>query len=97
MEKKLRTKRLPRKYRKQSSYKIYISNGEFKHTNNKVIINLYMFNRQRNIYLTIIKKIRAKLINILKRNQKIFLYRWKDIERFTFYFYLKSKKISLFR
>ena len=61
IEKRLRTKRLPIKYRKLSSNKIYISNGEFKHTNNKVIINLYLFNRQRNIYLRNLKRIKRRL------------------------------------
>ena len=50
IEKKLRTKRLSARFRKLSSNNIYISNGEFKHTNNKVIINLYIFNRQNKNY-----------------------------------------------
>ena len=95
VENRLRTKRLPKKYRKQSSNKIYISNGEFKHTNNKVIINLYLFNRQKNIYLRIIKRIRKRLKRLLKKNNKIFLLRWRDIERFTLYFFIKRNKVSL--
>lgn len=94
-ETRLRTKRMPKKYRKQSSNKVYISNGEFKHTNNKVIINLYLFNRQRNIYLTLLNNCRINLSNLLNKNKKIFLSRWKDIENFGFYFYLKRNKISL--
>lgn len=46
LERKIRTSRLLGRLRKLSSHKIYISNGEFKHTNNKVIITLYLFNRQ---------------------------------------------------
>lgn len=46
LERKIRTNRLLGRLRKLSSHKIYISNGEFKHTNNKVIITLYLFNRQ---------------------------------------------------
>jgi hypothetical protein len=47
LERKIRSNRLLRRLRKLSSNKIYVSNGEFKHTNNKVIITLYLFNRQR--------------------------------------------------
>jgi hypothetical protein len=39
-----------------SSNKIYISNGEFKHTNHKVIITLYLFNRQKYNYIIAIRK-----------------------------------------
>ena len=46
LERKIRSSRLLRRLRKLSSNKIYVSNGEFKHTNNKVVITLYIFNRQ---------------------------------------------------
>lgn len=72
VERKLRTKRLSVKFRRLSSNKIYISNGEFKHTNNKVIINLYLFNRQRDNYSLAINKIKNKLIFCLKHSQEIF-------------------------
>jgi hypothetical protein len=55
LERKIRSNRLLRRLRKLSSNKIYVSNGEFKHTNNKVIITLYLFNRQK---FNIDKKIR---------------------------------------
>jgi hypothetical protein len=42
--------------RKLSSNKIFISNGEFKHTNNKVTITLYIYNKQKNNYLLKLKK-----------------------------------------
>ena len=35
IERKMRTKRLLLRFRRLSSNKIYVSNGEFKHTNNK--------------------------------------------------------------
>ena len=47
LERKIRSSRLLRRLRKLSSNKIYVSNGEFKHTNNKVVITLYLFNRQK--------------------------------------------------
>jgi hypothetical protein len=47
LERKIRSSRLLLRLRRLSSHKIYVSNGEFKHTNNKVIITLYLFNRQK--------------------------------------------------
>src|SRR6202012_4015395 len=46
LERKIRRKRLLLRLRRLSSNKIYVSNGEFKHTNNKIIITLYLYNRQ---------------------------------------------------
>lgn len=56
VEIKMRTKRLLLRLRRLSSNKYYISNGGFKHTNNKVLINLYVFNRQKTNYLLALKK-----------------------------------------
>ena len=56
LELKMRTKRLLLRLRRLSSNKYYISNGGFKHTNNKVYINLYVFNRQKKNYLSTLKK-----------------------------------------
>jgi hypothetical protein len=36
--------------------KIFLSNGEFKHTNNKVIVSFYVYNKQKNNYLIKLKK-----------------------------------------
>lgn len=76
IERKLRKSRLLRRLRKLSSNKIYISNGEFKHTNNKVLINLYIYNRQRSNY---IKKIQKGCIlawwNIINISKKLALIR----------------------
>ena len=55
IEIKIRTLKMLNRSRKFSSNKIYLSNGEFKHTNNKVIITLYLFNRQKNNYLLKLK------------------------------------------
>lgn len=74
LERKLRRKKLLQRLRRLSSNKIYVSNGEFKHTNNKVIITLYLLNRQRhNYYLKLRKRyvlafirLKTKLKNRLK-------------------------------
>ena len=54
----MRTKRLLLRLRRLSLNKIFVSNGEFKHTNNKVTITLYIFNRQKRGYLNRMKKLR---------------------------------------
>ena len=56
IERKMRTKRLLTRFRRLSSNKVYLSSGEFKHTNNHVLITLYIFNRQKNNYLLALKK-----------------------------------------
>jgi hypothetical protein len=65
----MRTKRLLLRLRRLSSNKVYLSNGEFKHTNNKVSINLYVFNRQKYNYLSRLKNIYIN--NFLKETTKI--------------------------
>lgn len=64
LESKLRKKRLRHRLRKLSINKVFISDGEFKHTNDKVIITLYLFNRQKYNYLLKIKK---KYIRLFKK------------------------------
>ena len=61
IEKKMRTKRLRLRKRKLSLNRIYLSKAEFKHSNNNVLINIYLFNRQKHSYL-------LKLKNIYLRN-----------------------------
>lgn len=66
LERKLKRKKLLRRLRKLSSNKIYFSNGEFKHNNNNVLINIYIYNRQKHNYLF---KLKNKYLNkFLKKN-----------------------------
>ena len=65
IEDKIRIQRIKLKFKRLSSNKIYISNGEFKHTNNKVIINLYLFNREKKNYTIAIKNQKKSLIDNL--------------------------------
>lgn len=65
LEKKIRTKRLLLRLRRLSSNRIYLSNGEFKHKNNSVLINIYIFNRQKYNYLFKLKNIFIK--NFMKK------------------------------
>lgn len=71
LEKKIRTKRLLFRLKRLTSHKIYLSKGEFSHTNNKVLVNLYLFNRQKHNYISKIKNIFLKnLCASEKYNQK---------------------------
>lgn len=56
IEHKLRKKVLYNRFRKLSTNKIFISKGEFKHTNNKVYITIFIYNRQKNNLLLKLKK-----------------------------------------
>ena len=47
LEKKLRRERIRRRSVKLSTNKIFLSDGEFKHTNDKVNITLYVYNKQK--------------------------------------------------
>lgn len=64
LERKMRKIKLMRRLKRLSSHKIYVSNGEFKHTNNKVLITLYLFNRQQHNYRLKIKKISKTIWNL---------------------------------
>ena len=65
IERKIRRKKIYNRRRKLSVNRIFISKGEFKHTNNKVIITLYIYNKQKNNYLLKLKK---RYINKFLRN-----------------------------
>jgi hypothetical protein len=73
LESKLRKKKLSNRLIKLSINKIFISDGEFKYTNDKVNITIYVFNRQKYNYLLKIKK---KYIRLFKKKnflKKLFL------------------------
>jgi len=81
LERKIRSSRLLRRLRKLSSNKIYVSNGEFKHTNNKVVITLYLFNRQKiNLDKKITKGFYKTWSNQDILNRRWFLLQAKAIE-----------------
>lgn len=66
LENKLRKERLRNKFRKLSTNKIFLSNGEFKHTNDKVSITLYIYNRQKYNYLY---KLKNKYISLFSKTR----------------------------
>ena len=56
IEFKLKKNILRNKQRKLSTNKIFVGNSEFKHTNDKVSVTLYVYNRQKLNYLLSLKK-----------------------------------------
>ncbi len=56
IESELRKERLRHRSMKLSTNKIFVSDSEFKHTNDKVNITLYVYNRQKLNYLLKLKK-----------------------------------------
>jgi hypothetical protein len=82
LEKKNKSKKriFPIKLRKTSKHKIFISNGEFKHTNDSVSITIYFYNRQLSNYLYKISKRYNKFLkkNIFKK--KLLLIRKKGLK-----------------
>lgn len=97
LEKLLRSKRLLLRLRRLSSNRIYLSRGEFKHTNNTALISIYIFNRQKHNYLSKLKniylkkfltkkKINANLIKTLKSIYEKGLYCLREINKDKYLF-----------
>src|ERR1700759_1936421 len=92
-----KTKKFYNRHRKLSTNRIFLSKGEFKHTNNKVIITLYIYNKQKNNYLLKLKKryINKFLINILSFKKNKPLSSRKNILSNKLILLKKLKKISI--
>ncbi|CAG8276601.1 unnamed protein product, partial [Penicillium salamii] len=71
IESLIRKERLRRRFRKISTNKIFISDGEFKHSNDKVNITLYVYNKQKLNYLLKLKKRFIRLFNKPKFARKL--------------------------
>lgn len=67
IEKKVRRKKILLRLKRLSLNKIFISNGEFKHTNNKVITTIYLYNRQNHDYVLKLKKQYLKTFKYFSR------------------------------
>src|SRR3978361_2056557 len=95
----IRRKKIYNRRRKLSINRIFLSKGEFKHTNNKVIITFYIYNKQKNNYLLKLKKryINKFLINILsfKKNNLIKSLSKKNILSNKLILLKKFKKITI--
>jgi hypothetical protein len=99
IEQKIRRNKTFNRRRRLSSNRIFLSKGEFKHTNNKVIITLHIYNRQKNNYLQKIRRrfIIKSLINIisLKNNTYKSRLNMKNVLSNKLILIKKLKKISI--
>lgn len=93
LEQKIRRKRLLKRLRKLSSHKIYVSNGEFKHTNNKVLITIYLFNRQKYNYLVKMRTQYYKKFMFFKNKlkNKIFIIKYKGLGKINKFLIMKNQ------
>ena len=57
LEKKIKSRRLRIRVRRLSTNRILVSRAELKHTNDKVIVTIYVYNRQKKYYLNKINRI----------------------------------------
>lgn len=62
LEKKAKLSHLRIWMRRSSLIRILVSKAEIKHTNDKIVINLYVYNRQRVFYLNKINILRKKML-----------------------------------
>lgn len=96
IDNKVRKVKLKAQLRRLSCNKIHINRGEYKHTNNKTTINLFVFNRQKNNYITgLYRKFFKRKRNYLK---KLIYKELKEIKNITnkidkYIFFLKKEII----
>lgn len=84
LERKIRKNKLRKKLRKKSLNKIYLSDGEFKHTNDKVVITLFVYNRQKINFLIKLKKFYKKILRRKIILKKIYLIKKALIRLFEY-------------
>ncbi len=72
LEKKIKSRRLRIRARRLSTNRILVSRPEVKHTNDKVIITIYIYNRQKKYYLNKINRIASidQIDNLLPNRTK---------------------------
>lgn len=91
LEKKVRFRKTRIRFRRLSTNRILISKAELKHTSDKVIITLYIYNRQKKYYLNKLKRIST--LDLLKK--KSFKYKLYTIRKKGFKIIKKMKMIQL--
>ena len=57
LERKIKSRRLRMRLRRLSTNRILVSRAELKHTSDKVIVTLYVYNRQSKYYINRIRKL----------------------------------------
>lgn len=92
---KVRSRRVEIRKARRSIKSILISKSELKHTNNKIIITLYIFNGEKLYYLNKIKKIPFYKNFILKTYNKTKGLKSKlQIQNENFYRFIKKKNLN---
>jgi hypothetical protein len=94
IEKKVRKINLKAQLRRLSCNKIHINRGEYKHTNNKTTVNLFVFNRQQHNYITDLNRKffpKKKIYNELKQNRNL---RRKFNINSKWFFFGKKKPVN---
>lgn len=73
LENKIKSRRLRLRVRRLSTNRILVSRPELKHTNDKIIVTMYVYNRQKKYYLNKIKKIASmdQIDKFLPEREKI--------------------------
>ena len=59
LEGKIKSKRLRIRIRRLSTNRIFVSRAEFKHTNSKVTVTLYIYNRQKKYFFNKIRRLKT--------------------------------------
>ena len=70
LEKKIKSRRLRMRFRRRSTNRILVSRAELKHSSEKVIVTVYVYNRQKNYYLN---KSRKGLIGFLIKDYPLII------------------------
>lgn len=86
-----------KKYKKQkylSLNKIYVSKAEIKHTNNKAILTIYVYNREK---ISLLKKIKLIKKSFYKKIISLLHYNKNMLKLDSYNFYYKIIKILLFK
>ena len=79
LEKKIKSRRMRIRGRKLSTNRILISRAELKHTSDKVVVTIYVYNRQKEYYFNKIIRI-ATIDNLLPNRIKIKIIKKKSLK-----------------
>jgi hypothetical protein len=82
LEKKIKSRRLRIRGRRLSTNRILISRAELKHTNDKVVVTIYVYNRQKKYYFNKIIRmmLRNTINNLLSNRIKIKIIKKKSLK-----------------
>lgn len=105
-ESKIKSKRMRTRTKRLSTNRIFVSRGEFKHTNNKVTITLYIYNRQKKYFFNKIRQRQKKSISKIRKErllQKVRLIKLqglaiiKKVQKEKKNFLLNSDNVKFFK